>query len=146
MNTISDLRKILGLSTTNQVRNRIDAIKEALSPYLRRGPNNQILLADDGVGLLRQLQDLCDSGLTITEASEIIKSNSFIKDAIGDSKSPGLALNRAIPERESPLVAALKEEIAFLRQRLAFLEERPLPGRSKADRPQEWWESLREEI
>lgn len=161
MNTISDLRKILGLSTTNQVRNRIDAIKETLAIHQRRGPNNQILLTDDGVALLRRLQDLCDSGLTMTEASEVIKSNAFKKGAINDREPSGFALNRINPERESSLVAALKEEIAFLRERVAFLEERQFeerqfaerlfperlfPGRGKVDRPQEWWTSLREEI
>jgi hypothetical protein len=85
MNTISDLRKALGLSTTNQVRNRIEAIKDILSEYLRRGPNNQILITDDGVALLRRLQDLYDSGLTITEASDVLHSNAAKKPLINDT-------------------------------------------------------------
>ena len=67
MYTINDLRRKLGLSTINQVRNRIDAIKDLLIDHLRRGPNNQILLTDAGLALLRRLQDLYDSGLTISE-------------------------------------------------------------------------------
>ena len=57
MHTISSLRKTLGLATTNQVRNRIDSIRDVLAPHLRRGPNNQLLVADEGVALLRQLQE-----------------------------------------------------------------------------------------
>ena len=47
MHTISSLRKTLGLATTNQVRNRIDSIRDVLAPHLRRGPNNQLLISDD---------------------------------------------------------------------------------------------------
>jgi hypothetical protein len=145
MNTISDLRKILGLSTTNQVRNRIDAIKDLLSDHLRRGPNNQILLTDEGAALLRRLQDLYDSGLTITEASEVLRSNAH-KDALTTKRKPfGFTQNQAKVDQAGALITALKEEIAFLRERISFLEERPGTGHTK-ERPREWWEDLREEL
>jgi len=145
MNTISDLRKALGLSTTNQVRNRIEAIKDILSEYLRRGPNNQILITDDGVALLRRLQDLYDSGLTITEASDVLRSNASKKPLINDTVPTGFVLNRMNVGDDSALIAALKEEIAFLRERVAFLEEE---RRGKGDRTSlpAWWEGLREDL
>ncbi len=145
MNTISDLRKALGLSTTNQVRNRIEAIKDILSEYLRRGPNNQILITDDGVALLRRLQDLYDSGLTITEASEVLRSNADKKLLIDNTVPTGFVSNRMNVGSNSALIAALKEEIAFLRERVAFLEEERL-GRGDRTRPPAWWEGLREDL
>jgi hypothetical protein len=145
MNTISDLRKALGLSTTNQVRNRIEAIKDILSEYLRRGPNNQILITDDGVALLRRLQELYDSGLTMTEASEILRSNASKKPLIDNVIPSGFTLNRMNVTGDRALIAALKEEIAFLRERVAFLEEKRL-GRSDGTGQAAWWEGLREDL
>jgi hypothetical protein len=145
MNTISDLRKALGLSTTNQVRNRIEAIKDILSEYLRRGPNNQILITDDGVALLRRLQDLYDSGLTMAEASEILRNNANKKPLISNAIASGFVSNRMNAGNDSALIAALKEEIAFLRERVAFLEEE-CRGKGDRTRPPAWWEGLREDL
>ena len=145
MNTISDLRKVLGLSTTNQVRNRIEAIKDILSEYLRRGPNNQILITDDGVALLRRLQELYDNGLTMTEASEVLRSNTNKKPSLSNTIPPGFVSNRMNAGSDGALIAALKEEIAFLRERVAFLEEER-HGRGDRTRPPAWWEGLREDL
>jgi len=144
MHTISDLRKLLGLSTANQVRNRIEAIKDVLSLHLRRGPNNQILVSDGGLELLRQLQELYDSGLTLTEASEIIQSSAYNKEHASSSVSSGFTQKKTNVEERDELIAALKEEIAFLRQRVAFLESQQQTKKDVAA-PRSWWESLREE-
>ncbi len=144
MHTISDLRKALGLSTTNQVRNRIEAIKDVLTPHLRRGPNNQILISDAGVELLRRLQDLYDSGLTLTEASEVLLSSALNNGYRSRAVSSSLAQKPVNAEKRDELVATLKEEIAFLRQRVAFLEAQQ--RREPASPPRAWWESLKEEV
>lgn len=144
MHTISDLRKLLGLSTANQVRNRIEAIKDVLVLHLRRGPNNQILVSDGGLELLRQLQELYDSGLTLTEASAIIQSSAYKNGRASDSVLCGFAQKKTNVEERDELIAALKEEIAFLRQRVAFLESQQQPKKDVAA-PRSWWESLREE-
>jgi hypothetical protein len=144
MHTISDLRKALGLSTANQVRNRIEAIKDVLTPHLRRGPNNQILISDAGVELLRRLQDLYDSGLTLTEASEVLISSAFNNEYRSRTVSSSLAQKPVNAEKRDELVATLKEEIAFLRQRVAFLEAQQ--RREPASPPRAWWESLKEEV
>lgn len=144
MHTINDLRRILGLSTTNQVRNRIEAIKDVLADHLRRGPNNQILVAEAGVELLRRLQDLYDSGLTMTEASEVLRSNVLRKMTTGDDTRSGFVQTRMTSEERADLVAALRDEVAFLRQRVAFLEGREgTPPRERERKA--WWESLKEE-
>jgi hypothetical protein len=145
MHTINDLRKLLGLTTTNQVRNRIEAIKDVLPDHLRRGPNNQILITEGGVELLRRLQNLYDSGLTITEASEVIRSSSLTDSSLENKTSSGFVQKHVNVEERDELIAALKEEIAFLRERVAFLEQRK-EQRPKADRKREWWEKLREEV
>jgi hypothetical protein len=147
MYTINDLRTRLGLSTANQVRNRIEAIKDVLIDHLRRGPNNQILIDEDGFSLLKQVQDLYDSGLTLKEASDIIRSSSFKKiDKEFESKSRFIQHETKLDDTGA-LVALLKEEIAYLRERLAFFEEHPPQQRpSSKEQKQEWWQSLKEEV
>ncbi len=148
MHTIASLRKTLGLSTTNQVRNRIEAIRDVLDPYLRRGPNNQILVTEEGLSLLRQMQELLDSGLKMTEASEIIKETSLKKDTIPFRVSSRIGSNQAIQDEATQrLIYALQDEIDFLRGRVAELESRlspPSPATGSA--ASAWWERLREDL
>ncbi|MEA3239107.1 MAG: hypothetical protein U9Q94_04945 [Candidatus Bipolaricaulota bacterium] len=145
MNTIGDLRKALDLATDNQVRNRIDAIKDLLYSHLRRGPNNQILIADSGLTLLRQLQELYDSGLTMTEASSVMQTNAAMKDVKDQISASGLTPNQDKPSEGEHVIALLREEIAFLRTRVAYLEEQQTKPRSQQF-SQTWWERMRGEI
>jgi hypothetical protein len=144
MVTISDLRKILGLQTANQVRNRIEAIKDVLSDHLRRGPNNQILVSEAGTRLLRQLQDLHDSGLTIKEASDVLRSNSLFIGTKDLPVSSALSQKKADQRQREELISALKAEIAFLRERVAYLESRAFE-KTESSEPSQWWEGLRED-
>jgi hypothetical protein len=145
MNTIGDLRKALGLGTDNQVRNRIEAIKDLLYPYLRRGPNNQILVADPGVSLLRELQDLYDSGLTITQASSILATKRDYKDSIAPVVSDGFVTNASKHDETGRIIQLLQEEIAFLRERVKYLEQQNYSA--TADKQASaWWERIREEV
>ncbi len=143
MHTISELRRTLGLATTNQVRNRIEAIKDLLADHLRRGPNNQILVADPGVEILRRLQELYDSGLTMTEASELLRNNLLRNVVPRNDTLERFVPNRTTPEERSELVASLRNEIAFLRERVRDLESERAPQSTPAS--PEWWESLKEE-
>ena len=146
MHSINSLRQTLGLTSANQVRNRIEAIKDLLIAHIRRGPNNQILLTDAGAELLRRLQELHDSGLTMTEASEVLRSSIYKKEVTGECVSRRIAANDTKPDQTPPLVAALREELAFLRRRVAYLEQR-LQSEGEAPRePAPWWSVLREEI
>ncbi len=145
MYTINDIKKMLGLSTTNQVRNRIEAVKSLLAPELRRGPNNQILITEAGLGILQRLQELYDSGLTIAQASDVLRSNYDFDDNSKNTDLPGLGSNRVERGASEELVRALRDEIAFLRTRVAYLEEQ-LHGRAEPEGAPPWWENLREEI
>lgn len=145
MYTISDLRKLLGLETANQVRNRISAIRDILSSCLRHGPNNQILITKEGLGLLRQLQQLYDTGLTLHEASDVIQQSRGVNTPTGGHIAGGSAQNPVNREQQNQLVAILRDEIAFLRKRVALLEEGNLtPG--KSEQCHEWWEDMKHEI
>lgn len=143
MNTISDLRKALDLATENQVRNRIAAIKDLLYPHLRRGPNNQILVADSGLTLLRQLQELYDSGLTMAEASSVMHTSGVTNGSIQQAGSSGLTPSNNKPNESEQVIALLREEIAFLRARVAYLEEAQAKTQQEGQR---WWERMRGEI
>jgi len=146
MHTISSLRKALGLSTANQVRNRLDAVRDLLEPHLRRGPNNQILVADEGLALLRRLQELVDSGLRMSEASDVLRAtavqSSGTRVAVSSSSaSSGMQRDDSVRD----LTAALRGEIAFLRSRLVQLESRPVSSATGSDAAP-WWASLREDL
>ncbi len=146
MHSISSLRQTLGLTSANQVRNRIEAIKDLLIAHIRRGPNNQILLTDAGAELLRRLQELHDSGLTMTEASEILRASIYKKDAVEVPVSQRSLQIDTKPDQTDSLIAALREEVAFLRQRLLQLEEQRHAERTVDRDPPPWWAALREEI
>jgi len=147
MHTITSLRKLLNLSTTNQVRNRIDAVKDVLRDHLKRGPNNQILVTDEGVDLLRRLQELYDSGLTMTEASDVMRATSH-KTGIGDvGVSSRFVRSDTKPHDTDSVVAALREEIAFLRGRIVFLESQlRTVGEPATAEGSAWWQTLREDV
>jgi hypothetical protein len=148
MHTITSLRKALTLTTTNQVRNRIEAIRDVLEPHLRRGPNNQILVADDGLALLRQLQELYDSGLTMTEASDVLRATSIEKNVFRPTGMTGFVQDRTNQnEGEHAVVAALQSEVTFLRSRVAGLEGRLTPSEGGAETSAiPWWTTLREDV
>jgi hypothetical protein len=148
MHTVSSLRKALGLTTTNQVRNRIEAVRDVLEPHLRRGPNNQILLSDDGLAVLRQVQELYDSGLTMTEASDVVRATSVYQRSPATTVSPGLAQHQTMPSEGGAPVRILQDEVRFLRNRLAELEGSLARSTPPALNPEEtpWWMPLREDL
>ena len=149
MHTVSSLRKALGLTTTNQVRNRIEAVRDVLEPHLRRGPNNQILLSDDGLAMLRQMQELYDSGLTMTEASDVVRAKVLYQRPPAIAVSPGLAQHQTMPsESGGAPVRILQDEVRFLRNRLAELEGSLARSTPPALNPEEtpWWVPLREDL
>jgi hypothetical protein len=149
MHTVSSLRKALGLTTTNQVRNRIEAVRDVLEPHLRRGPNNQILLSDDGLAMLRQMQELYDSGLTMTEASDVVRATALYQQLPATTVSPGFAQHQTMPgEGGSAPMRILQDEVRFLRNRLAELEGSLVRSAPPASDPEEtlWWRPLREDL
>lgn len=144
MYTISDLRKLLGLETANQVRNRISAIRGILTSSLRHGPNNQILLTKAGLDLLRQLQGLYDTGLTLREASDVIQHTLAANGVTVSQDSRAFTQNQVNLEQQNQVVAILRDEIAFLRKRVALLEERNVVV-NRSEHPHLWWEEIKHE-
>ena len=150
MHTIAMLRRTLGLSSDNQVRNRIEQIKDLLRSHTRRGPNNQIFLTDEGLDLLRQLQELYDSGLTLTEASQVLRSKANKYEIKEEDETQRLARNQIKPDHGTDiLVSAVREEIAAIHDALTVLERRLRSEdgqRPRVKQPTQWWVHLREDV
>ena len=133
MYTVPELVRILGLSTENQVRNRIEAIRDLLAADIRRGPNNQLLITERGLDALRALQELCEIGHTLKEASNILR---YRFDQEAKSGIPAVGKSRPDPDEGwRELVVHLAEQVRGLEQRLAALEVRLQGGRGQAP----WW-------
>lgn len=150
MHTISMLRRTLGLASDNQVRNRIERIRDLLSEHIRRGPNNQIFLTDPGLDLIKQLQDLCDTGLTLLEASQVMRATGNITDKQTNRASSGYALNETKHDQtEDESISALKEELTLMRKHIAALEKRlasPPANVTPSPDMRPWWSHLREDV
>lgn len=150
MHTISMLRRSLGLTSDNQVRNRIERIKDLLSEYVRRGPNNQIFLTDPGLDLMKQLQELYDTGLTLAEASNVLRATSGLDASLPSAVSSGYRSNAIKPDQTgSELVSALHDELAQIREHIAALENQlssATDGDASSSDVQPWWSYLREDV
>ncbi|MBN1858842.1 hypothetical protein JW848_06520 [Candidatus Bipolaricaulota bacterium] len=134
---------------------------------MKRGPNNQILIEDEGIRLLQWLQELHDSGLTITEASKIIQLKAYEKDSARGSESERFAQNTAKrSDRGQAMIAsrprsrasagfvaegsqleseleAVRFELVALRERITRLEG--LIGTQHVSRETKlWWETVEE--
>lgn len=143
MYTVPELVKLLGLSTENQVRNRIEAIRDLLLGSIRRGPFNQLLLTEDGLALLRDLQTLCETGHTLAEAANVLR----YRAQRDEQKTVGASLDVAqLRPKESEakgegweaLVWHLEAEVRDLAARVAAVE-----AALRRDAPGAWWERWR---
>ncbi len=127
--------KILGLSTENQVRNRIEAVRDLLAADIRRGPNNQLLITEQGLALLRSLQALCETGHTLKEASNILRYEINRKDE--RLARPGSETGQKLDKQEETgweaLVEHLAAQVRALERRVAALEAR------RAGEGEPWW-------
>jgi len=127
--------KILGLSTENQVRNRIEAVRDLLAADIRRGPNNQLLITEQGLALLRSLQALCETGHTLKEASNILRYEIDRKDE--SLARPGSETGQKLDKQEETgweaLVEHLAAQVRALERRVAALEAR------RAGEGEPWW-------
>lgn len=144
MYTVRELVSILGVATENQVRNRIEAIRDLLLPHLRRGPNNQLLLTETGLTLLQDLQALCETGHTLKEAANILRFRFELKGEMVSRGQEETGKNQE--KREGPgdegwraLVEHLAGEVRDLAERVRALEARV----QAQARQTTWWESWR---
>lgn len=154
MHTISMLRRTLGLSSDNQVRNRMERIKDLLAEHIRRGPNNQIFLTEPGLEIMRQFQELYDTGLTLAEASQIVRASSYVYDTAAPAVSSGSSQHgtkrdKTVSDMTSAVTSALIEEMAQIRMHLAALQKQLPASRDDANPAAEnrqWWTYLREDV
>lgn len=147
MHTVPELVGLLGLSTQNQVRNRIEAVRDLLAGFLRRGPNNQLLVTDGGLALLRDLQALCEAGHTLTEAANILRYRFQQDETKLVATSPGMSQDRVKPDQSRATgrgedgvrwVEHLAAQVRELAARVAALEAELRRGRQGV-----WWERWR---
>ncbi|MBC7221792.1 hypothetical protein H5T56_02225 [Candidatus Bipolaricaulota bacterium] len=145
MYTVRELVSILSLATENQVRNRIEAIRDLLLPHLRRGPNNQLLLTEEGLRLLRDLQALCETGHTLKEAANILRFRFEEQLEKPNRVSEQTEENREKQEKGGEegwraLVEHLAAEVRDLAERVRVLEAKLQGERGQAA----WWERWRD--
>ncbi|MBC7099400.1 hypothetical protein H5T52_09835 [Candidatus Bipolaricaulota bacterium] len=133
MYSVPELVRILGLSTENQVRNRIEAVRDLLAADIRRGANNQLLITERGLDTLKALQALCESGHTLREASDILRHNVEQKEKSFERDFYKAEQNQDGGWRE--LVVHLAEQVRALEGRVAALEARVAGAGQRVP----WW-------
>ena len=117
MKSVRQLKDILGLNTIHQTRNRIKAVQDVIQPYVKRGENNEILVGEEGVTILTKLQDLYESGLLLSEAAEVVRSDYLPEEEGEDSTdSYGSVSFQTKPKSKVDLIDYLLEELEFQRE------------------------------
>jgi hypothetical protein len=132
--TIEELKDSLGLSSVNEARNRFNAIRDLLEPFILRGEKNRLLLNSEGVGLLRKLVDLEKTGLSLAQAEkklrEELNSGAIKLAQPGDQTPREGAVERLIRHLEEQIQIKDRqlEEKDRQIERLQELLQNRLPG------------------
>jgi len=148
--TIDQLKDSLGLSSVNEARNRFNAIRDLLEPYIGRGEKNRILIESEGVGLLRKLVDLEKTGLSLTQAEkklrEELNSGAAKQNQTVDQTPQDGAMERLIRHLEEQIAIKdrqLEEKDQQIKRLQEILQNR-LPGqKAPATEEQDPFEYLR---
>jgi hypothetical protein len=138
MYTIADLTSILGF-TTNQLRDRLGLLSPIFAEDCQRGKKGRIIVGDKILAALRRMEELEKQGLSPKDAKGYIlqelgntdrgKQTSFTEGR--QTTSQRLAVELLQKENEH-----LKQEIAWLRQRVEELTPLALP------KPRRWLRKL----
>ncbi|RLE28705.1 hypothetical protein DRJ54_06060 [Candidatus Acetothermia bacterium] len=117
------------------MRNRIEAVRDLLAADIRRGANNQLLITERGLDTLKALQELCETGHTLKEASNILRYEINRKDE--RLARPGSETGQKLDKQEETgweaLVEHLAAQVRALERRVAALEAR------RAGEGEPWW-------
>jgi len=105
---IEELKDSLGLASVNEARNRFNAIRDLLQPYMGRGDKNKILIGSEGVGLLRRLVDLEKTGLNLAQAEQELRRQ--LKFGSAEQRQPVDQTNGLTVEK---LISYLEQQIAI---------------------------------
>ncbi len=144
MKSVRQLKDILGLDTIHQTRNRIKAVENVIQPYVKRGENNEILVGEEGVTILTKLQDLYESGLLLSEAAEVIRSD-YLPDKEDniDTDSSSSVSYQSKPKSNVELIDYLMEELQFQRELLLNLANSDsaegLEDQETSEEDDKWW-------
>jgi len=122
--TIAQIVELLGLSSENQARNRIEAIRDLLAGTVRRGRNNQLLVTEAGLELLRALHALCESGHTLKEAGELLRYRNEQNDVRLLHGRDTTGQNETIDRGWEVLIDHLSRQLQALETRVTALEQR----------------------
>jgi len=122
--TIAQIVELLGLSSENQARNRIEAVRDLLAGTLRRGRNNQLLVTESGLDLLRALHALCESGHTLKEAGDLLRYRADQNDVTLLPDKDKTGSNETIDRGWEALIDHLSRQIQALEARVTALERR----------------------
>ncbi len=139
MKSVRQIKEVLGLNTVHQARNRIKAINDVLESHIKRGENNEILVSDEGVSILTRLQDLYESGLLLSEAADVVRSDfSFEKDKESSGVSYTSKQDQTKPDTEAKILELLLEEIEFQRDLISNLTGKENSSKNQDDK-EKWW-------
>lgn len=144
MKSVRQLKDILGLDTIHQTRNRIKAVEDVIQPYVKRGENNEILVGEEGVTILTKLQDLYESGLLLSEAAEVVRSD-YLPDEEDDidTDSYGSTSIQTKAKSKVDLIDYLLEELEFQRELILNLASSGDEGGTEEERDvnnkDKWW-------
>lgn len=137
--TLAELKATLGLETIPQVRHRIELLREILKPFIRRGENNEIIIEPSGTEILRRLEDLRKTGLTLEQAAKRIKDENNLEKRDG---RPQEALDetevnylKLLLQEKDKQIQILLEEVQWLR---SLLQNRLPPSQEEA-KAKRWW-------
>ena len=135
MLTIEKASNALGLSS-RQLRRRLAETRPLLARYIRRGPNNRLLLDGGAIEVLRAIEDYRANGYTVKQAMDAIADSIEGKEQDKGERSignqPGKVWEMLIAEKDAR-IQALESEVAFLRQRVEELTRLALP------KPRRWF-------
>ena len=144
MFTIEEAAKAVGLSE-RQVRRRIEATTPLLSPYLRRGEKNRLLLDQGAIEILRAVEDRRASGATLADAKAWVAVSVGGKQGSEQGHDEREAASNSVPQ--SGEVAVLRELVGELRAdrdhwrdlALSLKDQLALPAPRVAPRRRPWW-------
>ncbi|MFB6291476.1 MAG: hypothetical protein ABEJ25_07125 [Candidatus Bipolaricaulia bacterium] len=144
MKSVRQLKDILDLNTIHQTRNRVKAVEEVIQPYIKRGENNEILVGEEGVKILTRLQDLYESGLLLSEAAEVVRSD-YLPEEEEDTNTDSYSSTsfQTKPKSKTNLVDYLMEELEFQRELILNLSQSGNDGgaerKRKGEKEDRWW-------
>ena len=94
--------------------------------------------------LLRGLQQLSDTGLTLSEASAITRAKTYKQETTDTAVSYETERSASETGRDKAALQLLSEEVRLLREKVAWLERGS--RRASEGAVPRWWDGLREEI